>query len=166
MNAIVTIGLRHLKDIWQDNHIGESIMENSEEIMARLKFIGHIQREEKINTKYVSRHPNNMATRFWRTVLYSDNRTNALKFVKDVIARSLEIIELQHNDLVMCRSIVSDLIKAKQGITNLKYTYNEDTKFCCDMDVVIENIASQLTNIKEKYPDLFENLESKTQPKP
>jgi len=162
MNAIVTLGLKHIKDIWQDNHIGESIMENSEEIIARLKFIGHIQKEEKINVRHVNRQPNNIWTKLSRSAIYPDNRSNALKFVKDVVSRSFEIIELQHDNVVVCRGIVSDLIKAKQGILNLKYTYNDDTKFCCDMDVVIENIASQLTELRLRYPDLFEEYESKS----
>jgi len=157
MNAtIATIGLKHIKDIWQDTHIRESIMENGEEIIARLKFIGYIEKEEKINVRHVNRQPNNMLTKLMRTLIYPDNRANALKFVKDVVTRSFEIVELRHSDVFMCRGIVSDLIKAKQGILNLKYTYNEDTKFCCDMDVVIESIVTQLAGLQIKYPALFE----------
>ncbi len=165
MNAVITVGLKHLKDIWKDNHIGESIMENSEEIIARLKFIGHIQKDEKINVRHVNRQPNNLLTKVSRTLIYPDNRSNALKFVKDVIDRSFEIIELQHSNTIICHGIVSDLIKAKQGIFNLKYTYNEDTKFCCDMDVIIEKIATHLSSLKEKYPELFEPITDATESK-
>jgi hypothetical protein len=163
MNTLAAVGLKHLKDIFVDNQIGSICMENHEELISRLKFIGHIQKDEKINVRHVNRQPNTIYTKISRSLLYPDNRSNALKFVKDVIARSFEIIEHynhQGNSLVS-RGIVADLLKARQGILNLKYTYNDDTKFCCDMDVVIESIASKITELQGSHPDLFEETEKK-----
>jgi hypothetical protein len=49
---------------------------------------------------------------------------------------------------------------------NLKYTYNEDTKFCCDIDVIIEQISSKLANLKEQHSILFDTrTDTKTDPK-
>ena len=75
------------------------------------------------------------------------------------LLRSFEIIEnLIHNRYTLtCKSIITDLVKAKQGMLNLKYTYNDDTKFCCDMDVLIEQVSTKLTDIKEHHPVLFEH---------
>lgn len=159
MNTLAAVGLKHIKDIFIDNNIGTLCMESHEEIISRLKFIGHIQKDEKINVRHVNRQPNTLFTKISRSVIYPDNRTNALKFVKDVITRSFEIIEQcnhQGNNIVS-RGIVTDLLKAKQGILNLKYTYNDDTKFCCDMDVVIEVIASKITALQESHPELFDD---------
>jgi hypothetical protein len=65
-------------------------------------------------------------------------------------------MQLAHKNMLLCRGVVADLIKAKQGMLNLKHTYSDDTKFCCDMDVLIELIASKLSTLKETYPNLFE----------
>jgi hypothetical protein len=163
MNTLATLSLKHIKDILSDGQLTHISMENNEEIIARLKFISHIQKEEKINVRYVNRQPNNLLTKLSRTLLYRDNRMNALKFIKDVITRSFEIIEnlLIKEDVITCKVIFTDLIKAKYGMSNLKYTYSDDTKFCCDMDVLIENMCSKISLFNEKYPFLFEEKETK-----
>ena len=103
MNTLATLSLKHIKDILSDGQLTHISMENNEEIIARLKFISHIQKEEKINVRYVNRQPNNLLTKLSRTLLYRDNRMNALKFIKDVITRSFEIIEnlLIKEDVIM-----------------------------------------------------------------
>lgn len=157
MNALATMGIKHLKDIVINNQLSSICMESHEEVIARLKFIGHIQKDEKINVRQVNRQPNTLMTKISRSVIYPDNRGNALKFIKDVISRSFEIIEHYNNNknILVSKGIISDLVKARQGILNLKYTYNDDTKFCCDMDVIVENIASKITSLKLTCPDLF-----------
>ena len=162
---IFLFGINHFKNIQVYNQTDPIAMENNEEVISRLKFIGHIEKEEKINIRQCSRQPNNIFTKLSRTLIYPDNRTNSLKFIKDVILRSFEIIEnLIHNHYILtCKSMITDLVKAKQGMLNLKYTYNDDTKFCCDMDVLIEQVTSKITHLKEHNPTLFEP-KSDTQP--
>jgi hypothetical protein len=159
MNIFV-FGINHFKNIFPSNQTDCIAMENNEEVIARLKFIGHIEKEEKINVRQCNRQPNNFLTKLSRTLIYPDNRSNSLKFIKDVILRSFDIIEsLIHNRYILtCKSIISDLVKAKQGMLNLKYTYNDDTKFCCDMDVLIEQVTDKLTSLKETHPTLFEQV--------
>lgn len=161
MNTIAVVGLKHLKDVLINNQTGSVCMENHEEIISRLKFIGYIQRDEKINVRHVNRQQNNFITKISRSFIYPDNRINALKFVKDVVTRSFEIVERYNSqgNTVVPKGIVSDLIKAKQGIQNLKFTYNEDTKFGCDMDVVMENIDSKILELKNSNPELFKESE-------
>lgn len=132
-------------------------MENNDEIISRLKFIGHIQKDEKINVRHVHRQPNTLYTKISRTILYPDSRTNSLKFIRDVVSRSFEILEhfIHEKNTEMCKSIVSDLLRAKQGILNLKYTYAEDTKFCCDMDITAELLAVKINSLKEDHPYIF-----------
>lgn len=158
MNTLATLSIKHIKDIIKDNHLGHISMENNEEIISRLKFIGHIQKDEKIDVRHVSRQQNNLITKIYRSIVYPDNRTNSLKFIRDVINRSFEIIEnfIIKGDIITCKVIFSDLLRAKNGMFNLKYTYNEDTKFCCDLDVLIENVCSKISVFQEKHPDLFE----------
>lgn len=134
-------------------------MESTAEILSRLKFLGQIQKNEKIFTKGLTKQPDGWLTRFSRSFVAPDNRVNTLKFVRDVISRSFDILlsSITHSDekKIDCRSVVKDLIKAQHGLSNLKETYIEDLKFCCDMDVFIEQIVFRLTEIKAKHPDLF-----------
>lgn len=157
MNALAAVSITHVKNILTGNDVSCLGLESSAEVISRLKFIGHIQRDEKIDVKHVCRQPNTLTTKVSRAIVYPDNRANTLKFVKDVISRSLEIIEkcIYQGDALFCQSIVADLINAKNGMLNLKHTYSDDTKFCCDLDVVIEQIQSQLINLQKKRPDFF-----------
>lgn len=158
MNTLASVSVKYIKDILIDNQLGHISMENNEEVISRLKFISHIQKDEKINVRQVNRQPNNFLTKIYRTIIYPDNRTNALKFIRDVLYRTFEIIEtlIIKNDIVTCKVIFSDLLKSKIGMNNLKYTYSEDTKFCCDMDVLVEFLCSKILFFKEKHPFLFE----------
>lgn len=134
--------------------INEINIKNNEETLSRLKFLGHIQKEEKIDIRNVCRQPNNLITKIYRSVLYPDNRINALKFIKDVMSKTFDIINnCDKQDLC---NIIIDVIKAQQGILNLKYTYASDTKFCCDIDVLVEGITSQLEIVKMMNNDIFE----------
>lgn len=159
MNTFAVAGLSHFKNVLLDKHTGDTTMEGQEEVISRLKFIGCVEKDEKIDTRHVNRQANTLTTKMYRTLLYPDNRVNTLKFIKDIIGRTFEIIQLNihQKNLPVCQNIISDLIKAKQGILNIKHTYSDDTKFCCDMDVVIENINSKIVFLKENIPSIFES---------
>jgi hypothetical protein len=125
--------------------MSDAIIEDYDEILSRLKFIGCIERDEKINARNVIRQPNNWLTTFVRTLM-SDSRVNTLKFVRNVINRSFEIADYfnRKNNGIEYNSVISDLIKAREGILSLKYTYATDTKFCCDLDVLLESMRARL----------------------
>jgi hypothetical protein len=158
MNMLAVAGLKHLKDMYSYSNTTLS-MESNAEIASRLKFIGHIQRNEKINVRHVNRQPNNWITSVSRTVLFPDTRANAFRFVRDVIYRSFDIIEnyIRSNNIIESKSMITDLIKAEEGLLNMKQTYIEDTKFCCDMDVLIESIKTKIVVLREQYPIIFIN---------
>lgn len=159
MNALTVAGISHMKNILLDKQTGETTLEGQAEVISRLKFIGCIEKDEKVDTRNVNRQPNTFATKMYRTFLYRDSRVNTLKFIKDVISRTFEIIQLNihQKNYGICQNIILDLIKAKQGILNLKHTYSDDTKFCCDMDVFIENVDTRIANLKENFPSIFES---------
>lgn len=158
MNVLTTAGIKHIKDILLESKKFNLSMENNEEIVSRLKFLGHIQKDEKINVRYVNRQVNNWQTSISRSFLYTDNRGNTLKFVRDVISRTFDIIEqyIRKNNGHAAKSLVVDLVKSQQGLINLKHTYSEDTKFCCDIDVLIERIRTRLAELDEFNPRLTE----------
>jgi hypothetical protein len=164
IDMVTTAGLFGAKHyLFSNSAVGDSVsIENNEEIISRLKFIGHIQKDEKINVRFVNRQPNNWITAVKRSFFWHDSRDNALKFIKLVISRSFEIIDLsiRKMDVYIARNIIADLCKAKTGLLNLRYTYIDDTKFCCDIDVLIEKISANLRDIEKNYPELLNETQN------
>lgn len=156
MDVIVSAGIRHIKENLFDIN-NNTAMESNEEIASRLKFLGYIQRDEKINAKYVTRQKNTWTTTLSRFLFFPDNRGNALKFVREVIFRSFDIIEqyIHKGKTLDAQNMILDLLRSQIGLTNLKYTYSTDTKFCCDMDVLLGKIQAKLSLLKSEHSDLF-----------
>ena len=53
----------------------------------------------------------------------------------------------QEADRVMIQHIVTDLRNCKIGMNNLKETYSDDIKFCCDIDTLFQVIDAKLIQI-------------------
>jgi hypothetical protein len=142
--------------------------DDNKEVISRLKLIGKLSKGDKLNVKSMIIQPTGIVTSISRTLFYQDNRTNTLNFVRNTINRVFEIIYTYSNtykesDIFLCKHLVHDLKLAKNGITNLKETYLNDIKFCCDLDIVLENIESHLLDIEQnsikvqKQNDEFNN---------
>lgn len=163
MNTLAAIGINHLSTL-NTPQMETLHTEGQDEVISRLKFIGRVGQDEKIDVRNIAIQPNkSIVTRLYRLV-YQDNRGNCLRFLKAVIERAFEILELHLNkqDETFCRNLVQDLVQAKQGIKNLKQTYEEakDEKFCCDMVVLLEKIDAKLLSINKNYPELFRSESS------
>ena len=124
-------------------------MVSNKETISRLKFIGKIQKGEKINVRNMQVQPESYLTSLTRTFFNVDNRQNALLFIHDTINRSFEILSVYEksdddSEKVMYAHLVRDLNHAKQGLINLKETYNYDRKICCDLQVLLEIIDAKM----------------------
>ena len=134
-------------------------MESDKEVISRLKFIGKVQKGEKINVKYMFVQPEGIATRISRTLIHQDNRSNTLNFLRGTIARTFEIISTyttstkeSHRHISI--HVINDLRQAKNGLNNLKDTYLDDIKFTCDIDTLLQEIDAKLAEIA---PDVEES---------
>ena len=130
-------------------------MESDKEVISRLKFIGKIQKGEKINVKYMFVQPEGIATRISRTLINQDNRQNTLNFVRSTIYRVFEIIRSYSSSNTeskrhICIHIIKDLQQSTNGLVNLKDTYLSDIKFCCDIDTILQEINAKLIEIDSK----------------
>lgn len=133
-------------------------MDNSQEIMSRLKFIGKIKKGDKINTIHVYVQPSGLQSILSRSFLNKDNRENALNFVKETVGRGFELLTTykrssKESDKILANHLIDDLTMSKTGLENLKSTYFDDTKFCCDMDTLLQQITANLlpyNNVKQK----------------
>ena len=124
-------------------------MNNDQEIVSRLKFIGKIKKGEKINTHHMYVQPDGIMTIFKRTFWVHDNRSNALHFIQDTVSRAFELLLTyersdKDSDKILAENLIQDLNGSMIGVANIKATYLDDTKFCCDMDTLIEHINAKL----------------------
>jgi len=135
-------------------------MDTKQEVTSKLKFIGKLKKGEKINTKHMYVQPDGLGTSFSRTFLYQDNRGNALSLVQETISRAFELLTTYErskvdSDKVHFDLLVADLRNATIGLANLKVTYIDDTKFCCDMDTLLEHIHAKLVHFPtNKFTDV------------
>ncbi len=112
-------------------------------ISSTLKFIGQIGKNEKIDVKNMYLQPNTFITSIIRTLYQLDNRQNTLELIQKTIEQCLEIIRNENTDTQIKNNFLVDLEKSKEGIRNLKYTYNNDTMFCCNLESIIQMIDSK-----------------------
>ena len=131
-------------------------MDSTKEVISSLKFIGKLQKGDKINTKFMFRQQDGFFTKLSRTFINNDNRQNTLSFIQKIINSSLDVFMYYENsnkvsDKGMCINILEDLKQAKNGLQNLKHTYSDDLKFNCDIDTMIQIIDSHLLIIEPKY---------------
>lgn len=125
-------------------------MDSLKENLSKLKFISKIQKGDKINVRYLYVQPSGFLTSLSRSFFYQDNRGNTLNFVHNTIYKTFEIIDnLEKNNTntiekALGNNITYDLENSKNGLLNLKETYIEDIKFCCDIDTLIQLIDAKI----------------------
>lgn len=128
-------------------------MESDKEVISRLKFIGKVQKGEKINVKYMFVQPKGLATKISRTLISQDNRSNTLNFIRETISRTFEILSMylisqKESQKNICIHVINDLKQSKNGLINIKDTYLDDIKFTCDIDTLLQEIDSKLLEIQ------------------
>lgn len=138
-------------------------MDNHPEVISRLKFIGKIQKGDKLNTRRMFVQPTGWITSLNRTVWNQDNRLNTLSFVQETVRRAFDLLDIydkkkegKEENNIITENIVKDLHYSTNGLINLKSTYCHDIKFCCDMDTLLELIKAKLPIIEENESEAEE----------
>ncbi len=134
--------------------------ENQQDTITRLKFLGKVNKGEKINVKELTLQSEGYVTALSRSVWCVDNRNNTISFIQNTIQAAFNLIQLLSknngiSDQELARTIIRDIGLAKIGINNLKTTYSEDTFFCCSVDTYVETVGARLLDLKSKLPNLF-----------
>lgn len=130
-------------------------MEDHRETLSRLKFIAKIQTGEKINLRYMYIQNDGILTQFFRTI-FPDNRVKTFAFITETINKSFEILKFYNNSIklseqIMCKNLIHDLKESKNGLINLKETYNIDLKFGCDIQTLLQLIDAKLIEFSHLY---------------
>jgi hypothetical protein len=133
-----------------------NIMESDKEVISRLKFISKIQKSEKINVKYMIVQSDCLKTSLSRTFFNQCNRQNTLNFIRNTIKNTFEIIQKystsnNESEKHVCKNILFDLDQSQKGLVNIKSTYLDDLKVCCDIDTLLQEIDAFLSINKEYY---------------
>lgn len=133
--------------------------------ISRLKFIGKIKKGDKINLKYMYVQQNNIFTKINRSFFSVDNRSNTLNFITDTIKKGFEELKVHIDnntifDSTIASNMVVDLDNCKNGLTNLKDTYNDDVMFCCKIDTILQEIDARIEEIKTNNKFINKNLDS------
>jgi hypothetical protein len=133
------------------------------EIQSRLKFISNVQIGDKINVKFMIIQKDCFSTKLSRT-LYYENRITTLNFIRDNINRALEIITKSccQRDKELTTNLVIDLKKSKIGIENLRQTYIDDVKFCCDLNTILQNIDIKVLECEKIVGLVYNSTQSST----
>ena len=147
-----------LKDFVENNKLTE--MNSDDDVISKLKFIGKIQKGEKINIRNISIQPDGLYTSLIRSFITLDNRKNTLNFIRNTVTRSFQLLHLYINSGTtasknLCSNLILDIQNSKAGITNLKITYSSDVMLCCQLDTIIQEIEAIQSEIEEKYPEIF-----------
>ena len=145
---------------------------NDPDLISKLKFVGRIKQNEKVNTKYLYTQPDNYVTSITRSLVYQDSRENLVTFLNDIMGKATTLIEdySVSNDMSkkkLCMNVFSDFINSKEGLKNLIVTYKDDVMFGCRLDTLIQQIESKEFEFNEKLKriGIFKNRYSlKTEP--
>ena len=134
--------------------------ENQQETISKLKFLGRVNKGEKINVKEMTLQTESYMTSMSRSLWFVDNRNNTLSFIQNTIQGAFALLKilLQTSTISnkeLAKVVVKDIDNARSGIANLKTTYSEDTYFCCEVDTYTEMLKAKLLDLKCQSPDLF-----------
>lgn len=128
-------------------------MEGINEVISRLKFIGRIPVGEKLSVQSLQTQPDTWMTTISRSLNSRESRHETFRFFNTTVEEAFRIIDMYSKsskkcDKNLCRDIMKDLeIAAKVGIRNIGSTYEYDSKYCCDIQVLIDSILRRLDEI-------------------
>jgi hypothetical protein len=123
---------------------------NFMDLMTNLKLISHLKENDKLTHTEVKME---IDTRYYlqgiRRWLYGDSREETIKYI-DRIIRSADVISdkfiksKSDDDKYNLKLLTEDLIACRNGLNNLKITYNEDKLFISTIENFIEKIKIRI----------------------
>jgi hypothetical protein len=143
-----------IKDIIKDDStikLPENYLYNYTDLMTNLKLLSYVKEHDKLthtDTKI------EIDTRYYlqgvRRWFNGDSRDETLKFIERIV-KSAEIISEEllksrtTDDKYNLKLLTDDLISCKNGIYNVKITYNHDKLFVSTIDNLIEKIKIRIS---------------------
>ena len=146
----------------------KTTFDRNKDIITNLKFIGTIQKGEKIDVKNSKIEENNLFTPL-RRMLMGESRETTFQFINTTIDRSFEIINSyvfseKLSEKKFVTNVVLDLYKTIAGLKNIQTTYSDDKNFYCKIEIILEDINSKLNEFEDRHPyikDYINNYKNK-----
>ena len=134
----------------------KTTFDRNKDIITNLKFIGTIQKGEKIDVKNSKIEENNLFTPL-RRMLMGESRETTFQFINTTIDRSFEIINSyvfseKLSEKKFVTNVVLDLYKTIAGLKNIQTTYSDDKNFYCKVEIILEDINSKLNEFEDRHP--------------
>jgi hypothetical protein len=130
-------------------------MDDSSEIISRIKFLSKINKGEKISTRYLNNlavQPDTLITSISRSIFNADSRESSITFIISTIKRGFDLLEKYSKgstnfEKSMTANLHSDLRACIGGLENIKGTYASDIMFCCKIDTIIQDTLAKLCEV-------------------
>lgn len=116
------------------------------ELLTQLKIIGMIRQHERFSTKgqMIRIESEGKLQPLWRW-LFGEDRENNMHHLQTIIDRAIGMLKVKQNDVVATNQLVTEMIKAKIGLDNLKITYEHDSVIKAKLELMCDTI-DQYTN--------------------
>ena len=118
------------------------------DLIAKVKFLSQINEGDKIDVRYMLRQPRGIFQSFWRSIETLQDRRSTFNFVSETISDAIQFIKNNIEEekfKSVIDKLVMDLLKCEFGLNNLIKTYQDDLKFKCDIETVIEYVHNELS---------------------
>jgi hypothetical protein len=153
-----------------------------DKLLINLKIISKIQKNGRITRSYdgIISLENNVFYQAIKRFISSDSRKQAIFEINSIISESISILNHILNSKYMNKTfnesdeyikncenitlIISELELSKQGIENLKFTYQNDPNIVSQIDILILKINTTIKDVNTKLSYFKSFLQSESKP--
>ena len=155
-----------------------------DKLLINLKIISKIQKNGRITRSYdgIISLENNVFYQAIKRFISNDSRKQAIFEINSIISESINILHHILNSKYMNKTfnetdeyikncenislILSELELSKQGIENLKFTYQNDPNIISQIDILILKINTTIKDVNNKLSYFKSFLQAESNPPP
>ena len=116
------------------------------DLLTQLKIIGMLRAHERFSTKG-SMIRIEQQTSFLTPIVrwaFGEDRENNMHQLQNIFEKALNMLELKKDDPVTREQIVTELVKAKDGLLNLQATYEGDSVSIAKLQIMTDVLERRL----------------------
>lgn len=124
------------------------------DLLTQLKIIGMLRAHERFSTKG-SMIRIEQQTSFLTPIVrwaFGEDRENNMHQLQSIFEKALNMLELKKDDPVTREQIVSELVKAKDGLLNLQATYEGDSVSIAKLQIMTDVLERRLQAQTSSHP--------------
>lgn len=124
------------------------------DLLTQLKIIGMLRAHERFSTKG-SMIRIEQQTSFLTPIVrwaFGEDRENNMHQLQSIFEKALNMLELKKDDPVTREQIVTELVKAKDGLLNLQATYEGDSVSIAKLQIMTDVLERRLQAQTSSHP--------------